>query len=269
MACNSRHTSQTVLITGASAGIGRCLAMLFAKGGFNLVLVARRGDVLQDMATECVEKYGVRVDVMPTDLLDEDACADLIARLEVEQIAIDILVNNAGILEWGAFSETDLEKHQKLLQLNISVPALLTYRLLPSMLAKGYGRILNVASISAFQPIPSLALYAASKAFVLSMSESLSEELNGSGISVTALCPGITRTDMLEQVKGSDRIPGFFISEVDSVAQAGYEACLAGRAVVVPGVSNQVIATTSQVYPRWLMRKLAAVVGPFMVGGAS
>ena len=159
----------------------------------------------------------------------------------------------------------DVEQHERLLQLNVVLLASLTRRLLPAMIARGQGRILNLASTSAFQPVPSMALYAGSKAFVLSFSESLSEELAGTGVTVTALCPGFTKTEMLDRAKDQHAFarnnPGFLISDVESVAQEGLAACIAGRAVLVPGLANRLGASLVQLQPRWLVRTLAGVIG--------
>jgi hypothetical protein len=260
-----REPPETVLVTGASAGIGLSLAKLFAEEGFDLVLVARRKAELEALAESCRREHGVRADAIPMDLLASDAPAQLMGRLEADDLAIDVLVNNAGLMEMGRFAQIDAEKHERLLHLNVLVLTSLTHRVVQSMLARGHGRILNVASTSSFQPVPSLALYAASKAFVLSLSESLSEELKGTGVTVTALCPGFTRTDMLDRAQGeheaAQSIPAFMLSDVDSVARAGYEACMAGQAVVVPGLPNRLAASLVQLYPRWLVRTVGGFVG--------
>jgi len=176
-----------------------------------------------------------------------------------------VLVNNAGLMEMGRFAEIDLEKHERLLQLNVLVLTSLTHRLMQPMIARGHGRILNVASTSSFQPVPSLALYAASKAFVLSLTESLSEELKDTGVTTTALCPGFTRTDMLDSARdeheAAQRIPDFILSDVEDVAREGYEACMAGRTIVVPGLPNQLAASLVPLYPRWLVRAVGGFVG--------
>lgn len=249
---------ETVLITGASGGIGYELAREFAKRGFDLVVVARRAAQLDALAKQCRVDFDARVDVRPCDLLAPDAVETLVAELERDGLVIDVLVNNAGVIDTGDFAEVELANHERLLQLNVVVLTTLTRRLLPGMLARGRGRILNVASTSAFQPVPSLALYAASKAFVLSLSESLSVELGDTPVTVTALCPGFTRTEMLERAQDghapAQGIPDFMISEVGDVAREGVDACLAGTVVAVPGRPNQLLASSVGFYPRWLVR---------------
>lgn len=256
---------ETALITGASGGIGLELARQFAHHGFDLILVARRRSELEALADRCRHEQGVRVRVLPMDLLVPDAAAKLVQQIEDSGLIADVLVNNAGLMDMGDFAEIEIDRHERLLQLNVNVLTSLTRRLLPAMIERGRGRILNVASTSSFQPVPSMALYAASKAFVLSLSESLSEELKGTGVTVTALCPGFTKTEMYDRAHDEHEaariIPGFLVSDVEAVAREGYEACLAGRAVVVPGLPNQLIAGTVGLYPRWLVRGIGGLIG--------
>jgi len=250
----------TALITGASAGIGRALAEEFAKRGFDLVVVARRRAALEELAKHCATAYGVLVTPLPTDLLVADAPAQLQAALDERGIALEVLVNNAGQLENGPFAEIEPEKYTRLLQLNVTALTALTRQFVGPMLARGRGRILNVASTAGFQPVPSLAVYAATKAFVLSLSEALAEELRGTGVSVTALCPGITRTLMFEQVREKNplarEVPDFLLSDVGDVAAQGVAGCLEGKVIVIPGRLNQNLATLAQLYPRWVPRRV-------------
>ena len=256
---------ETVLITGASGGIGLELAKEFARHDFDLIVVARRESKLQALAERCRREHGVRVHVLPMDLLVPDAAAKLVQQVEDSGLGVDVLVNNAGLLDMGRFAEIEADRHERLLQLNVMLLTLLTRRLLPAMLERGRGRILNVASTSSFQPVPSLALYAASKAFVLSLSESLSEELKGTGLTVTALCPGITKTEMYDRASdehaSARSVPDFLLSDVETVARDGYEGCVSGRAVVVPGLPNQLMAGAVGLYPRWIVRGIGGLIG--------
>jgi len=256
---------ETALITGASGGIGLEMARVFAGHGFDLIVVARREPELEALAGRCRKEHGVRVHVLPMDLLVPDASAKLVQKLADDRLEVDVLVNNAGLMDVGRFADIDVGRHECLLQLNVVALTSLTRRLLPAMIERGRGRILNVASTSSFQPVPSMALYAASKVFVLSLSESLSEELKGTGVTVTALCPGITKTDMYKRAQDQNpmarNVPGLFVSEVEDVAREGYEACVAGRAVVVPGLPNRLVAGAVQLYPRWLVRTVGGFVG--------
>ena len=255
----------TALITGASSGIGEALAHCFARDGHRLVLVARSADKLQALADALHAAHGTAVDVLPADLAQPSAAAELAAALQQRRRIIDVLVNNAGILEQGAFTAIPAQRHQELIALNVAGLTAMLSAFVPRMVQRGSGRVLNVASIAAFQPVPSLACYAATKAFVLSLSESLAEELRDTGVSVTALCPGITATAMLEQATarsgGLRQLPGFVVGDVTAVAAEGYRACLAGEVIVVPGLVNQAAALASRATPKWLLRRLAGVLG--------
>jgi hypothetical protein len=256
---------EAALITGASGGIGLELARVFAEHGFDLIVVARRESELEKLAGRCRKEHGVSVHVVPMDLLVPGAPATLVQQLEDDGRDVDVLVNNAGLLDTGRFADIGVDRHERLLQLNVAVLTSLTRRLLPAMIERGHGRILNVASTSSFQPVPSMALYAASKAFVLSLSESLSEELKETGVTITALCPGLTKTDMYDRAKEQHamarNVPGLFLSDVEDVAREGYEACMAGQAAIVPGLPNKLLASAAQLYPRWLVRTVVGFVG--------
>jgi len=256
---------ETALVTGASAGIGLELASSLASRGFDLALVARRREELETLAKQLESAHGVRTSVHPQDLLERDAGSKLQSELEREGIEVDLLVNNAGVMEIGAFHEMPLDALLRLLQLNVGVQMELSRRFLGPMVERGRGRILNVASLAAFQPVPVLALYAASKAFVLSLTESLSEELAGSGVTVTALCPGLTRTQMVDEAQATNPLarlmPSFLISDARDVAHEGVEACLAGQVITVPGAPNRLQASLVGFSPRWLVRALGGAVG--------
>lgn len=256
---------QTVLITGASSGIGEELAACFAKGGHNLVLVARSKDKLKALAEMLAGAHDVDVTVLPADLSVPGAAAKLLAAVKRRKIDIDILVNNAGVLESGAFVDMKPQRHQDLISLNVGGLTDMLAHFAPLMAARGSGRILNVASIAAFQPVPALATYAATKAYVLSLTESLAEELKGSGVTVTALCPGITATNMVATAQESNaaltKLPGFFIGDVSQVAREGYAACLKGEVIKVPGVMNLAGTLASRATPKWLLRKITGALG--------
>ena len=221
---------KTVLITGASSGIGEALAKLFAQEGYSLVLVARTSATLEQLAKMLMDQYSVEVWVEPVDLSKRTSVKKLAASLAQQDIEVDILVSNAGVLEHGNFVEIGTTAHQRLIDLNISGLTSMLDHFLPNMVKRGSGRVLNVASIASFQPVPTLATYAATKAYVLSLTESLSEELKGSGVTITALCPGITATNMVSAVQQSSpelkKIPGFAIGDVDDVAKQGFQACM-------------------------------------------
>ena len=257
-----------MLITGASSGIGAALARCFARDGHRIVLVARSVDKLRALADELHKATGAQVLVLPADLAQPLAAGRLAAQLSRHRFAIDVLVNNAGVLESGRFVRMTAATHRALIDLNVAGLTAMLAQFVPAMVKRGHGRVLNVASIASFQPVPMLATYAATKAYVLSLSESLREELRGSGVTVTALCPGITATNMLATARrkqaGLDRIPGLLVSDVDEVAAQGYRACLRGDDIVVPGILNRatVLATRSapKSWVRYVMGALAREV---------
>lgn len=247
-----------VLITGASAGIGAELAREFASHAHDLVLVARSKDKLDALAGELRAAHDTDSLVITADLSASDQLVALVQQLQDENIDIDILVNNAGIIDVGPFADATPSKLQQLIALNIAAATALISLLLPHMIERKFGRILNVASLAGFQPIPSMAVYAASKAYILSLTESLAEELRGTGVKVTALCPGLTDTNMVASIKETSKTaqwtPSFLISNPKSVAKQAYAALMAGQTVLVPGLPNQLAAAWSQVTPRWLTR---------------
>ena len=257
---------EIALITGASSGIGEALAAEFAADGFDLVLVARTEAKLQHLARLLEAEHGIKVRVEPTDLSRKGAASRLARTLQQAGVSITALVNNAGVLEHGRFIDIPTTRHQQLVDLNISGLTGMLSAFVPLMVAHGSGRVLNVASIAAFQALPSLATYAATKAFVLSLTESLSEELKGTGVTVTALCPGVTDTNMMSEARAkSDQlnIPDFMIGDAADVARAGYQACKQGDVICVPGRLNQVSTFTTRNTPRWLLRKVTGMVGRY------
>jgi len=249
-----------VLITGASSGIGRELAKVFAAEGYHPVLLARSRDKLQQLAQELKTLHGAKVTVMPADLSDPQAPRAVFERLRERRINVDILVNDAGLLFEGDFAAIALDDHLRLLHVNIVALTVLTRLFLEPMLHRSRGRILNVASVGAFLPIPSLATYAASKAYVLSFSEALSEELQGTGVTATALCPGFTNTAMMRGSPRGTRLPALMVMDAKAVAKEGYSACLAGKALHVAGLSNDLAAWGIQYLPRSLVRTVGGLV---------
>ena len=257
------------LITGASSGIGEVLARCFANARHDVILVARSADKLKALAQELEMAHGVSALAQSADLSVPGAAAKLFAALQAKGRHVDVLVNCAGVLEQGPFLSIDAAKHQQIIDLNISGVTSMLSSFLPDMVARASAddpkRVLNVASIAAFQPIPALASYAASKAYVLSLSEALSEELKGTGVTVTALCPGMTATNMLSAAAGANdkvsRIPSFMVGDVNDVAQAGFDACMKGDAICVPGAINLATTLATRATPKWLVRKLSGLLG--------
>lgn len=246
---------QTALITGASGGIGEALARLFAQNNYDLIVVARTESKLQALGQELSKKHGVKVHAIGTDLADPAAPQRLADQIEQAGLTVDILVNNAGFATYGHFAELDLANELRMLQVNIVTLTHLTHLLLPAMIARKRGRIMNVASTAAFMPGPLMAVYYASKAFVLSFSEALNNELGGTGVNVTALCPGPTSTGFQDRAQmGESRlVKGRQIMGVDMVAQAGFQALMRGQPVAIPGLMNRLQTLVPRLLPRALV----------------
>ena len=250
--------NQTAVITGASSGIGREFASVMAGRGHDLVLVARNNDRLVELGKDLERAYGVRVKVIAADLTEQSAAGTLCAELEKENIRATILVNNAGFGTHGPFAETDWEKEYKLIQLNVGALTRLTKLFLSKMIIRSQGYILNVASTGAFRPGPFMSVYNATKAYVLSLSEAVNSEISGTGVSLTALCPGATRTNF-ERAAGikTNRIRKFKkAASARRVAEYGYEAMLARKPVAVYGLANKAAAAAGRFLPRALVTNL-------------
>lgn len=248
---------QTVLITGASSGIGEELARLFAHDGHNLVVLARQEEKLKSLAAELSGKYGINVLVLAQDLTEPNAPAGIFRKLAEQQVQVTVLVNNAGFGEYGFFEEINLQKELDMMQVNMVAVVHLSKLFLKQLPLGRDGKILNIASTAAFQPGPLMAVYYASKAFVLSFSEALANELKARRVTVTALCPGPTRTDFERRAKlgGSELFAGN-IASARAVAEAGYKGLMANETVVIPGAKNQALAFSVRLAPRNLVTKL-------------
>lgn len=247
------------LITGASGGIGLELARLCAKGGHDLILVARRQEKLEEIAKYLGGMYNVRTEVIVADLADPEAPRAIYEKVEQLGLSVDVLINNAGFGQWGLYGRAELSRQLDMIQVNISALMILTRLFLPKMVTQRKGRIMNVASVASFLPGPLMATYYASKAFVLSFSEAISNELQGTGITVTALCPGPTRTGFAEEAGYAAanlfRTPG--VMEAAPVALSGYKGMMRGNAIVVPGWKNKALIFAMRLGPRWLVRRIS------------
>jgi short-subunit dehydrogenase len=249
------------LVTGASSGIGEHLARQLAERDRDLVLVARDQQRLETLGKELERAHSAKVQVLPADLTDaaqlqivEDRCHDSVA-------PIDVLVNNAGFGSFGPFHELDLENEVREIQLNVTALVRLSHAAASAMVPRGRGGILNVSSLAAFQPNPLMAVYGGTKAFIVSFTEALHEELKGTGVAVTVLCPGFTRTGFQAAADvPASGLPGFVWQEAGEVATVGLDALAKNRAVVIPGALNKVLGSLSIVTPHALTRRIAGVI---------
>ena len=248
------------LVTGASSGIGVELARVFAERGHSLLLTARRKDRLEALAAELAGKHGIAVETLVFDLEDPAAPQALFEAVEGRGIALHTLVNNAGFGLRGRFATLPLDRQGAMLELNVTAPTKLSRLFLPGLIERGLGGILNVASTAAFQAGPYMAVYYATKAYVLSLSEALHEEAKPHGVTVTALCPGPVPTEFSARASlEMTRIVKMraMTLEAPEVARAGVEGYEAGKAIVIPGLANKIGAWGAQIGPRALVRKIA------------
>lgn len=249
-------TRLVTLVTGASAGLGVEFARQCAKRGDELVLVARRRDRLEDLAGQLQGK----VHVFAADLALPDAATSLIERIEVEGLSVETLINNAGFGGGGRFADQSLERQRDMIDLNVRTLTALTRLALGPMLERGSGAILNVASTAAFQPGPGAAVYFATKAYVLSFTEALHQELKGTGIKVCALCPGATATEFGEVAGYRGKQLARFSADPGAVAAAGLRGLERNKAIVIPGLGNKATAQASRFMPRALIRRVVAAM---------
>jgi uncharacterized protein len=249
---------KTALITGGSSGIGFELAKQFAKNGYNLIITGRKISRLIPVATELNERYKIEVVPIENDLTDPNSSLTLYKEIKLREVDIDVLVNNAGFATYGAFIETDIQKELDMIQVNISALTHLTKLFLPEMLARGSGKILNIASTAAFQPGPFFATYFASKAYVLSFSEALAEEVSGTGVTVTALCPGPTKSGFASRAGTEEK--GFFkesgMLSANKVARIGYANLMRGKTIIITGFRNKVLIFLLRLTPRKLVTRI-------------
>jgi uncharacterized protein len=249
---------KTALITGASYGIGLELARIFAREGYNLVLVARSGDRLRQLSSELERAHGTRSLILASDLTEPGSSAYLLDQTKRADIQVDVLVNNAGFGQFGFFAENDLEVCLQQIQLNVTTLTHLTRLYLPAMIERKTGRILNVASTAAFQAGPLMAVYYATKAYVLHFSEAIANELQGTGVTVTCLCPGPTATEFQKRAKITGiRLFKYGSMDARTVAEDGYRALMAGKPVAISGFKNWLVAQSVRFAPRQMATAIA------------
>ncbi|HHP7243562.1 MAG TPA: SDR family NAD(P)-dependent oxidoreductase [Elainellaceae cyanobacterium] len=256
---------KTALITGASSGIGAAFASELASRGVDLVLVARSGDRLQTIATDLRDRFDIRVDVLSKDLSQPDAAGEIFEATQQWELTIDLLINNAGFGDYGPFSDRDRQRQLDMVKVNVLSAVDLTYLFLPGMRQRAEGNIINVSSIAAFQPMPYLSVYGASKAFILSFSEALWAENKPYGIRVLALCPGPTETQFFDRAK----FPKSFtqtvpqrVASVDAVVKDALQALNSNAPnLVTGGVLNRVIVNLPRLLPRPML--IGAIASQF------
>lgn len=257
--------SNTALITGASSGIGEALAHHMAAKGHNLVLVARREEALLDLAAKLKAAHDIDVRCWPADLTDPAAATALRDRAEEEGVVIEYLINNAGVIDTGDFVVRPIQKIMPVVELNITALTRLLHVFVTEMVERGSGKVLNVASAAAFQPTPGFATYGATKAYVLSLTEGLAEELRGSGVTISALCPGVVKTPLLDIAAegGSDiinQVPDFAMLKAEDVAAQGYDAMMKGEVISIAGLAYQATELIQRAWPRFLKRRAAGLL---------
>jgi uncharacterized protein len=248
----------TVLITGASGGIGYELAKIFAKNGHDLILIARSGDKLYNLSEELRQQYDIRVAAFARDLSNLHQVKDLYDTIKAEGIFVDFLINNAGFGDYGFFAESDWQKNEGMIQLNITSLTYITYLFLQDMKQNKRGRIMNVASTAAFQPGPLMSVYYATKSYVLFFSEALYNELKKEDITVTTLCPGPTESGFQQaaDLSASRLVKGKKLPSAASVAEYGFMAMMQGKRLAIPGFMNKVMVGAIRFTPRSLVLKI-------------
>lgn len=262
MKVDELHYNKTVLITGASCGIGYQLAKLFAKDGYDLVLVARNKLLLENISYQLKILHGTNSLIISKDLSLPTAALEIYQELNNQKIQVDVLVNNAGFNVYGPFSETDWQKELEMLQVNLITLTHLTKLFLPMMIERQSGKILNVGSTGSFAPGVFNSVYCATKAFVLSFSEAIAEELRGSGVTVTTLCPGFTKTEFAKRANMINVFPNNAMSS-DKVAKVGYNALMKTKTSVVAGFANKFTIFSLRLMPR----NLVASISRYMMSG--
>lgn len=251
--------TKTALITGASSGIGLELAKLFAGDRYNVVLVSRNQKSLAELSKGVEAKNGISTRIIPKDLTDTLAADEIYEELQREALTIDALVNCTGFGASGFFSEIDWSREMSMIQVNVMALTHLTKLFLGGMMQRGHGKILNVASTAAFQPGPLMAVYYATKAYVLSFTEALAEETRNTRVNVSALCPGPTRTRFQEasDTTNSRLFRGGGVMDAETVARIGYEGLMNNKRVIIPGFRNRLLALGARLAPRDFVVKIA------------
>lgn len=256
----TNHPNQTkrklALITGASSGLGWQFAWILAQNNYDLIVTARNKTALQKLQTELTQKYGIEVIIIEQDLVREDAAKAIWQQVQLLHRSVDILINNAGFGDYGYFHKLELDRQTAMVQVNVLALLQLTYYVLPSMIEQGHGHIMNVSSLAAFQAGPFMATYYASKAFVLSFTEAIAEEIKHTNVKVNAFCPGPTNTGFVKNANlESSKVASNFDADPHQTALYGYQMMMKGKVIAIPGRQNRMLAVISKFSPRDLTRK--------------
>jgi short-subunit dehydrogenase len=267
LSAEDQMTRRLALVTGASAGIGAAFARLLAARGYDLALSARRADRLEALAGELAARHGGAALIVPADLARADGAQAILDAIAAQGRAVDVLINNAGYGHPGGYAASDWAAHQAFLQVMVTAPCELARKVLPGMLERRYGRIVNVASLAGqIPPAAGHTLYAASKALMIKFSQSLHLETQGTGVQVTALCPGLTYSEFHDVNGSRERVragtPSWAWMPAEPVVEAGWRAVEANRPVVTPGALNQAVAALARLVPERLALKVIGAAGP-------
>lgn len=243
-------TIKTALVTGGASGLGYEFALLLAKNSFQLILIDIDSDQLEIVKNELEHNFQIKVHTITKDLSLQNSAAELFE--EVKETPIDVLINNAGFGLFGSFYSTNWNRESSMLNLHVVTTTQLTKLLLDGMIKRGRGKILNISSLAAFQPGPLMAIYYASKAYILSFSEAIANELKGTGVTVTVLCPGQTKTSFQEVVSEGNKTNkiSFNIATANKVTEYGYKAMMRGKTLAIPGVTNKILSFLPRILPR-------------------
>lgn len=252
--------SKTALVTGASSGIGLAFAKLLAAEGYDLILVARSEDKLHALKAELIEQHTIQAFVFSYDLTQPDAPQQIFDRVQQQNLTVHTLINNAGFGDYGEFASSDWAKQQSMISLNVMALTHLSHLFLPTMIQRDSGGILNVSSTAAFQPGPLMSVYFATKAYVLSLTEAIAAEVEGTGVNVSVLCPGPTQSNFAQaaemgKVAENDGLSSDKLPSAAEVASYGYSALQKGQVVAVHGTANKVLTFSNRLMPRSLIRK--------------
>lgn len=251
--------NQLALVTGASDGIGLEFCKLLAKRGYDLILVARREDKLEQIGAQLAAQQGINYNIISVDLSQPQAAQEIYQETQNRGLRVDLLINNAGLLHNGFFTQLDLTAQENMIRVNVLALTSMCHLFANDMAQRKAGSILNIASLAAWMPIPNQNVYAATKAYVLAFSQALQDEMRAAdtGVKVTALCPGYTATKMMNNPEQGGRliIPDGLLQSAEEVAEIGLNACLAGKSTVIPGLANRILAAITHLFPKMLFAK--------------